>query len=81
MLKVGLQLWPNASSWPSLRASAIRAEAACWESLWTADHLLGSQNPRLPTLEGWTTMPGWLRSRDGCRLGGLCRRTPCATRD
>lgn len=56
MLKVGLHLWPNASSWPSLRAAAIRADAAGWESLWTADHLMSSPDPMVPTLEGWTTM-------------------------
>ena len=58
-VRFGLQLWPQATTWPEVRDAAIAAEGAGWDSIWTWDHLLAIQGPwQQPIYEGWTFLAG-----------------------
>jgi F420-dependent oxidoreductase-like protein len=66
----GIQLWPQQTTWPELRDSAVAAEAAGWDSIWTWDHLLAIQGPwEQPILEGWSVLAGLAASTERVRLG------------
>ncbi len=66
----GAQLWAQGSDWPRIRAAALEAEAAGWDSLWTWDHLLAIQGPwRQPIFEGWTSLAAWAAMTSRIRLG------------
>jgi len=69
-VKFGLQLWPQATTWPELRDSAMAAEAAGWDSIWVWDHLLAIQGPwQQPIFEGWTLLAGIASITSRVRLG------------
>jgi F420-dependent oxidoreductase-like protein len=69
-VKFGLQLWPQATTWPELRDSAIAAEKAGWDSIWVWDHLLAIQGPwQQPIFEGWTLLAGIASITSRVRLG------------
>ena len=69
-VKFGLQLWPQATTWPELRDSAKAAEAAGWDSIWVWDHLLAIQGPwQQPIFEGWTLLAGIASITSRVRLG------------
>ncbi len=68
--RFGAQLWSQASDWPAIRAAALAAEAAGWDSLWTWDHLLAIQGPwRQPIFEGWLSLAAWAAETSRIRLG------------
>jgi F420-dependent oxidoreductase-like protein len=69
-MKYGIQFWSQQTSWPDLRAAAVAAEAAGWESVWTWDHLMAIFEPwRQPIFEGWMTLAGWAGATSRIRLG------------
>ena len=69
-VRFGLQLWPQATTWPEVRDAAIAAEAAGWDSIWTWDHLLAIQGPwQQPIYEGWTFLAGLASLTSRVRLG------------
>ncbi len=69
-VRFGLQLWPQATSWPEVREAAVAAEAAGWDSVWTWDHLLAIQGPwQQPIYEGWTLLAGIASITSRVRLG------------
>jgi alkanesulfonate monooxygenase SsuD/methylene tetrahydromethanopterin reductase-like flavin-dependent oxidoreductase (luciferase family) len=69
-VRFGLQLWPEQTSWPEVRESAIAAEAARWDSIWVWDHLLAIQGPwQQPIFEGWTLLAGIAGVTSRVRLG------------
>jgi F420-dependent oxidoreductase-like protein len=69
-VRFGLQLWPQSTTWPEVRASATAAEAAGWDSIWTWDHLLAIQGPwQQPIYEGWTFLAGLAAITSRVRLG------------
>jgi F420-dependent oxidoreductase-like protein len=83
-VRFGLQLWPQQTSWPEYRESAIAAEAAGWDSIWTWDHLLAIQGPwEQPIYEGWTLLAGVAaiteRVRVGLMVGANTFRNPGLT--
>jgi len=83
-VKFGLQLWPQATTWPELRDSAMAAEAAGWDSIWVWDHLLAIQGPwQQPIFEGWTLLAGIAsitsRVRVGLMVGANTFRNPGLT--
>ncbi len=83
-LQFGLQLWPQRTTWPEYRASALAAEAAGWDSIWTWDHLLAIQGPwRQPIHEGWSLLTGVAaitsRVRVGLMVGANTFRNPGLT--
>ena len=83
-LRFGLQLWPQSTTWPEARESALAAEAAGWDSIWTWDHLLAIQGPwQQPIYEGWTFLAGLAsittRVRVGLMVGANTFRNPGLT--
>jgi F420-dependent oxidoreductase-like protein len=80
----GLQLWSQRTTWPEFRDSALAAEAAGWDSLWTWDHLLAIMGPwEQPILEGWSTLTAaaavTTRLRLGLMVGANTFRNPGLT--
>ena len=57
-LATDLLLDPFDADWESLRAIALRAEAAGFDGLWTWDHLMGSVHGAGHVLESWTILTG-----------------------
>ena len=69
-VRFGLQLWPQSTTWQEVRDSAVAAEAAGWDSIWTWDHLLAIQGPwQQPIYEGWTFLAGLASLTSRVRLG------------
>jgi F420-dependent oxidoreductase-like protein len=69
-MRFGLQLWSQQTDWQSWRDSALAAEAAGWDSVWTWDHLMaifGSWEQ--PIFEGWMTLAGIAPLTSRLRLG------------
>lgn len=68
--KFGLQLWPENTTWPEFRDSALAAEAAGWDSVWVWDHLLAIQGPwQQPIFEGWALLNALGAVTQKVRLG------------
>ncbi|HEY2887937.1 MAG TPA: TIGR03560 family F420-dependent LLM class oxidoreductase [Candidatus Limnocylindrales bacterium] len=83
-LRFGLLAWSQATDWPSLRDTALAAEAAGWDSVWVWDHLLSIIGPAdQAMLEGWTSIAalGALTSRVrvGLMVGANTFRNPGLT--
>ena len=69
-VQFGLQLWPQRTTWPEYRESALAAEAAGWDSVWTWDHLLAIQGPwQQPIFEGWELLTAVAAITQRVRLG------------
>jgi F420-dependent oxidoreductase-like protein len=69
-VKFGAQLWSQSIDWPAFRGTALAAEAAGWDDVWTWDHLLAIFGPwEQPILEGWSTMTALAAVSDRIRLG------------
>ncbi len=69
-LRLGLNLWSQAATWPEFLAAARRAEALGFEHLWTWDHLLaifGDEDQ--PILEGYTALAAVAQATERIRLG------------
>jgi len=80
-MKFGAQLWSQSTDWPGFRDTALAAEAAGWDSVWTWDHLLAIFGPwEQPILEGWSTLsalaPLTRRVRLGLMVGANTFRNP-----
>jgi F420-dependent oxidoreductase-like protein len=69
-VRFGLQLWPQSTTWPEMRDSALAAESAGWDSIWVWDHLLAIQGPwEQPIFEGWSLLAGLASVTSRVRLG------------
>jgi F420-dependent oxidoreductase-like protein len=69
-VRFGAQLWCQSTDWSTFRDSAIAAEAAGWDSVWTWDHLLAIQGPwQQPIFEGWLALAGIAPVTNRVRLG------------
>ena len=69
-IRFGLQLWSQATDWPSFRDSALAADAAGWDSVWTWDHLMAIFGPwEQPIFEGWSAMTALGALTTNVRLG------------
>ncbi len=69
-VKIGINLWSQASSWPDLLAAAQRVERLGYDSLWTWDHLhaiIG--DPQQSIFEGYTTLGAWAMATERIKLG------------
>ena len=83
-MKFGLQLWSQATDWPSFRDAAVAADGQGWDSIWTWDHLLAIFGPwEQPIFEGWTVLaalgPLTERVRLGLMVGANTFRNPGLT--
>ncbi|HJW21291.1 MAG TPA: LLM class flavin-dependent oxidoreductase [Candidatus Limnocylindrales bacterium] len=82
--RFGLLAWPQATDWPSLRESALAAEAAGWDSVWVWDHLMAIiGRDDQPIFEGWTSIAAIAaltsRVRVGLMVGANTFRNPGLT--
>ena len=69
-IRFGAQFWSQATGWPELRAAAVAAEAAGWDSVWTWDHLLAIEGPwEQPVFEGWMVLGGLAEATRRVTLG------------
>ena len=81
MTRFGLQLWSQQTGWPAFRDSALAAEEAGWDSVWTWDHLMAIFGPwEQPIFEGWSVLaalgPLTSRLRLGLMVGANTFRNP-----
>jgi alkanesulfonate monooxygenase SsuD/methylene tetrahydromethanopterin reductase-like flavin-dependent oxidoreductase (luciferase family) len=69
-VKLGANLWSQASDWPAFLSAAQRAEALGFDSFWTWDHLLaifGDSNQ--PIFEGYTALAAVAQATDRIPIG------------
>ena len=83
-MRFGLQLWSQQTDWPGFRDSALAAEEAGWDSVWTWDHLNAIFGPwEQPIFEGWSVLsalgPLTARIRLGLMVGANTFRNPGLT--
>ena len=80
-MKIGALLWAQQTDWPALRAAAIAADRAGFDSLWVSDHLICPVGPwHNPIFEAWATIAslGALTERAtiGTLVGAITFRNP-----
>lgn len=69
-IKTGVLLWNQYTDWPELRAAAITADGAGYDSLWTWDHLYPIVGSHVgPILEGYMVLAGWSQVTTRATLG------------
>ena len=69
-LRLGLNLWSQASDWPSFLAAARRADELGYDHLWTWDHVLAIfGDPDQPIFEGYTALAALAQATERARLG------------
>src|SRR5438552_16213822 len=69
-VRFGLLPWPQATDWATYRDTAVAAETAGWDSLWTWDHLLAIMGSwEQPIFEGWTTIAALAAVTGRLKLG------------
>jgi F420-dependent oxidoreductase-like protein len=68
----GAAIYANRSDWPSLRDTALAAEAAGFDSVWLDDHLLTDEGDTEDArFEGWVTLAALAPLTTRVRLGHL----------
>ena len=69
-VKLGINLWSQASDWPSFLAAGRRAEELGYEPLWTWDHVYAIfGDPHQPIFEGYTALAALAQATERIRLG------------
>jgi len=69
-LRLGLNLWSQASDWPDFLAAARRAEELGYDHFWTWDHVLAIfGDPAQPIHEGYTALAAVAQATERIRLG------------
>jgi len=69
-LRLGINLWSQAATWPEVIAAARRVDALGYDSLWTWDHLYAIfGDPHQPVFEGPGMLPAWAMATERVRLG------------
>jgi alkanesulfonate monooxygenase SsuD/methylene tetrahydromethanopterin reductase-like flavin-dependent oxidoreductase (luciferase family) len=69
-VKLGINLWSQASDWPSFLAAGRRAEELGYETLWTWDHVYAIfGDPHQPIFEGYTALAALAQATERIRLG------------
>jgi alkanesulfonate monooxygenase SsuD/methylene tetrahydromethanopterin reductase-like flavin-dependent oxidoreductase (luciferase family) len=79
-IRIGLDLDPTQTSWSDMSDVVLLADSLGYDSLWTWDHLYGTDDPRQSIVEGWTTIAGWAaftaRPTVGLLVGANTLRNP-----
>jgi alkanesulfonate monooxygenase SsuD/methylene tetrahydromethanopterin reductase-like flavin-dependent oxidoreductase (luciferase family) len=69
-LKLGINLWSQASDWPSFLGAGKRADELGFDHLWTWDHVLAIfGDPAQPIFEGYTALAALAVATERVRLG------------
>jgi alkanesulfonate monooxygenase SsuD/methylene tetrahydromethanopterin reductase-like flavin-dependent oxidoreductase (luciferase family) len=69
-LKLGINLWSQASDWPSFLEAGRRADALGYDHLWTWDHVYAIfGDPYQPIFEGYTALAALAGATSRIRLG------------
>jgi alkanesulfonate monooxygenase SsuD/methylene tetrahydromethanopterin reductase-like flavin-dependent oxidoreductase (luciferase family) len=70
VLKLGINLWSQASDWPTFLAAGRRAEELGYDTLWTWDHVYAIfGDPHQPIFEGYTALAALAQATERIRLG------------
>ena len=69
-LRLGINLWSQASDWPSFIGAAKRADEFGYDHIWTWDHLWAIfGDPHQPIFEGYTALAAIAQATEHARLG------------
>jgi alkanesulfonate monooxygenase SsuD/methylene tetrahydromethanopterin reductase-like flavin-dependent oxidoreductase (luciferase family) len=69
-VKLGINLWSQASDWPSFLAAGRRADDLGYDTLWTWDHIYAIfGDPHQPIFEGYTALAALGQATERIRLG------------
>ena len=71
-LRLGINLWSQAATWPEMLAFVRRVDSLGYDSVWTWDHLYAIVgDPHQPIFEGWGMLNAWAMATEHVRLGLL----------
>jgi alkanesulfonate monooxygenase SsuD/methylene tetrahydromethanopterin reductase-like flavin-dependent oxidoreductase (luciferase family) len=69
-VKLGINLWSQASDWPTFLAAGKRADQLGYDTLWTWDHLYAIfGDPHQAIFEGYTALAALAQATERIRLG------------
>jgi alkanesulfonate monooxygenase SsuD/methylene tetrahydromethanopterin reductase-like flavin-dependent oxidoreductase (luciferase family) len=69
-LRLGINLWAQASDWPSFLAAGREAERLGYDHLWTWDHLYAIfGDPDQPIFEGYTALAALAQATERIKVG------------
>ncbi len=69
-VRLGVNLWSQASDWPTFLAAGQRAEELGYDHLWTWDHVYAIfGDPYQPIFEGYTALSALAQATSRIRLG------------
>ncbi|HSL34567.1 MAG TPA: LLM class flavin-dependent oxidoreductase [Candidatus Limnocylindrales bacterium] len=69
-VRLGVNLWSQASDWPTFLEAARRAETLGYDHLWTWDHVYAIfGDPYQPVFEGYTALAALAQATHRIRLG------------
>jgi F420-dependent oxidoreductase-like protein len=80
-MHLGINLWPQNTTWQTLREHALLADRLGFDSLWVWDHFYSINGDlHRPNLEGWQLQAAYAaitqRVRIGCLVSGVTHRHP-----
>ena len=80
-MHLGINLWPQNTTWQQLREHALLADKLGFDSLWVWDHFYSINGDlHRPNLEGWQIQAAYAaitqRVRIGCLVSGVTHRHP-----
>jgi F420-dependent oxidoreductase-like protein len=80
-MHLGVNLWPQNTTWQSLREHALLADRLGFDSLWVWDHFYSINGDlHRPNLEGWQIQAAYAaitkNVRIGCLVSGVTHRHP-----
>lgn len=80
-MHLGINLWPQNTTWEQLREHALLADRLGFDSLWVWDHFYSINGDlHRPNFEGWQVQAAYAalttRVRIGCLVSGITHRHP-----
>ena len=80
-MHLGINLWPQNTTWRNLREHAVQVDRLRFDSLWVWDHFYSIVGDlHRPNYEGWQIQPAYAaiteHVRIGCLVSGITHRHP-----